>query len=209
MVILVALLLVMIIIDSIRLVLSVRANDSLSQGFLKRQKELSYLNILTDSSVNEKDSIEKSFSRYLNTLKEIVGWTYHSIYRLDETKQILVIRFTGYFPDWFMKEMSSKVSIKVGDAAVGRVVSSKQPVTVNAAFSDPRFKDVTSILGEVGFSSLTCCPLIGRLKTYGGFCTYSAYKNMFTVHDTQFLLTSANIFAAFLENKLIKNYLAS
>lgn len=209
MVIWIPLFLVIIITYSVRLILFFQAKNGFSQGLFKRQRELSYLNFLTESSTNEKDSIEKSLPRYLNTLKEIVGWDFHSIYQLDESMQLLHARFTGYLPDWFMEEMGKKVSVKVGDVAVGRAVASKQPVTTNAVFVDPRFKDVTSILGEIGFRSLTCCPLLGRLKVYGGFCTYSQYKNIFTIHDAQFLLTCAYLYAVFLENKLITNYLSS
>lgn len=205
---LVTILLIIVVAMLIRLFLFLQKNNTISQALLKRQKELKYINLLVTAATFENKSIEESFPVYLNTLREIVGWTYHSLFRLDEEKQVLPIRFTGYLPEWYMKDFSTKILVRVGDVSIGRAVSTKQPVTLNAAAVDPRFKDVRSLVGHVGYQSLNCCPIIGKLKTYGGFCTYSAYKNIFTLHDTQFLLTCSNLYAIILENKLLQKNLA-
>lgn len=207
MVIWIAVFAVAVAVELIRIFISLRKDRLALQALVKRQKELKYLNFLITAAISENKSIEESFPGYLNTLRETVGWTYHSLFRLDEEKQVLPIRFTGFLPDWYMQDFATRVQVRVGDVSVGRAVSSKQPVTINVTAVDPRFTDVKSLLGHVGYQSLTCCPAIGKLRTYGGFCTYSAYKNIFTLHDTQFLLTCANLYAAILENKLLQNYL--
>ncbi|MBI2021259.1 GAF domain-containing protein [Candidatus Daviesbacteria bacterium] len=140
----------------------------------------------------------------MNKLKEELGWTFHSIFRLDEERQVVVIRFTGYLPDWYMSELSSKVLVRVGDASVGRAVATKQPATINTANTDPRFRNVQSLTGQTGYKSLSCYPLMGSIKTHGGFCTYSAYENIFSLNDVQFFSTCSNIFGAFLEQKLLE-----
>ncbi|MCL4365676.1 GAF domain-containing protein [Patescibacteria group bacterium] len=195
---------VAVVVELIRIFISLRKGKLAFQALIKRQNELKYLNFLITAATSDKKSIEESFPIYLNTLREIVGWTYHSLFRLDEEKQVLPIRFTGFLPEWYMKDFATRVQVRVGDVSVGRAVSTKQPVIINVTAVDPRFTDVKSLLGHVGYQSVTCCPVIGKLKTYGGFCTYSAYKNIFTLHDTQFLLTCANLYAVILENKLLQ-----
>lgn len=193
--------------ELIRIFVSLRKGNLVLQALIKRQSELKYLDFLLNAAISDKKSIEESFPLYLNTLRETVGWTYHSLFRLDEEEQVLPIRFTGYLPDWYMEDFAKKIRVRVGDVSVGRAVSSKQPVTINVTAVDPRFNNVKSLLGHVGYQSLTCCPAIGKLKTYGGFCTYSAYKNIFTLHDTQFLLTCSYLYATILENKLLQKYI--
>lgn len=209
MIILFTILSIIVVVELIRLFLFLQKNNIVSQALLKRQKELSYINFLIGSDLLDKNSIDIAFPKFLDILKETVGWTYHSIYRLDESNQILIIRFTGYLPDWYMEEMSTKALIKVGDVSLGRSVATKQVVTANSVPTDPRFKDTSSLIKDAGIQAVTCCPIIGKLKTYAGFCTYSSRANVFTLHDAQFLLTCANIYSIFLENKLIKNYLSS
>lgn len=198
-----------LIVDLIRVYLLWQKNNKAAEVLIKRQKEIDYLNFLIDDGLSNNKSIEETFSSYLNTLKETVGWTYHSLFRLDEEKQVLPIRFTGYLPAWYMEELSVKMQVRVGDISIGRAVATKQPVTINAAKVDPRFQDAASLVNQTGYQSLTCCPMIGKLKTYGGFCTYSAFKNIFTLHDTQFFMVCANIYAVILEDKLLQDYLES
>lgn len=173
----------------------------------KRSKELQYIRELTSEVLSNNSSIQSFFPAHLNKLIDEAGWIYHSIFRLDEETQVMPIRFTGHLPDWYLKEFSSKILVKVGDACVGRAAAIKQPVTINAATSDPRFINVRSVPGEAGYRSLTGCPMIGRLKVYASFCTYGAYENMFKVHDIQFLFTIANLYGAILDLKLIQNYI--
>ncbi len=177
-----------------------RAQDILA----KRQDELMYLYFLTNHAISDSRSLEQRFTHYLNYLKEELRFTYHSIFRLDEANQVLVIRFTGYLPQWYMDELSTKILIRVGDLSVGRAVATKQPSTINAANFDPRFKTAKSLTSQTGYRSLSCYPLIGTLKIYGGFCAYSISENVFNLHDTQFFLTCANIYAAILENALLE-----
>ncbi|MFH0937393.1 MAG: GAF domain-containing protein [Candidatus Daviesbacteria bacterium] len=207
MVILLILFSLILIIELVRFYLSINRVKKAKKELKKREQEQHYLNFLTTSAVEGGGSVAENFPRYLNYLKEAVNWNYHSIFRLDEATQLLPIRFTGYLPEWYMRELSTRVLVKVGDISIGRAIATKQPVTINAAIIDPRFKDVTSLVAQMKYQSLTCCPMIGRLRTYGGFCTYSEYKNIFTLHDTQFLLTCSNLFAAILENRLLQNYL--
>lgn len=171
----------------------------------KIEKEFQYLSILTTSAIRDNTQILEFFPKHLNLLKEMVNWTYHSMFRLDEETQLLTIRFTGYLPEWYMSVLAGKVLIKVGDASVGRAVATKQPTTINSANTDPRFKSVTPIAGQTGYKSLSCYPLLGKLKTHGGFCTYSAYENIFSLSDIQFLSTCANFFGAILDYKLLRN----
>jgi GAF domain-containing protein len=178
------------------------------QVLKKRTSELDYLKFLTTQIMGEEQSIEGAFKKYLDYLHELVGWRYHSIFRLDEERQVLVIRFTGNLPDWYMKDLSTKVLVKVGDASVGRAVANKQPVTINVASTDPRFQNVSSLTKATGYNSVSCYPLNGKIKTHGGFCAYSEHENIFSLHDTQFLLTCANLFAAILDSKLFQNYLS-
>lgn len=197
--------LIFIVILALRLGILLYKDIRLSNKLLYRNKEFLYLkDILEDSAVN-KNSINQIFPAYLNKLKEDLGWSYHSIFRLDEDTQLLTIRYTGYLPDWYMKELSEKIFIKVGDASIGMAVATKQPATINTARIDPRFQSVTPIAVRTGYKSLSCYPLIGKLKTYGGMCTYSNQLNIFTLHDTQFFMTVANVLAIFLENRLMIN----
>lgn len=194
-------------VEGVRLYLLMKTNHKSKNGLNKREKELFYLDYLTQKGIFDQDRIELAFPAYLNKLKETVGWMYHSFFRLDEENQILPIRFTGYFPDWYMQELSTKLLVKVGDASVGRAVATKQPVAINVTSVDPRFQNVTSFPERAGYKSVSCYPVIGRLKTLGGFCAYGKDENMFTLHDTQYLLTVANFYGAILENKLLINYL--
>lgn len=200
--------LAILIAEFIRFYLINAKNARLQRLIIKFEKEFNYLSTLTDSITDDSLPIDQSFTGYLNNLKNQLGWTFHSIFRLDEEKQVLVIRFTGSLPDWYMKELSSKVLVRVGDASVGRAVATKQPATINVANSDPRFKNVQSLTGQTGYKSLSCYPLVGRIKTYGGFCTYSAQENVFTLQDIQFFLVCSNIYASILELRLIEKYLS-
>lgn len=199
--------LTLVLISLLRLYLGIKKKQKILAARNKRFKELEYISQLTGDVLKNNTSIQDFFPFYLNKLIDDVGWTYHSIFRLDEETQVLPIRFTGHLPDWYLKEMSTKVLVKVGDASVGRAVAIKQPVTINAASSDPRFASVQSLTGQTGYSSLTGCPMIGKLKIHGSFCTYSMYENMFKVHDVQFLFTIANLYGAILDLKLIQNYI--
>lgn len=196
-------------VEGIRLHLLMKKLSKSKNGFNKRQKELLYLAYLTQKGISDQTSIEQSFPVYLNELKETVGWMYHSFFRLDEENQVLPIRFTGYLPDWYMQELSTKMLVKVGDASVGMAVATKQPVAVNITSVDPRFQNVTSFSERSGYRSLSCYPVMGRLKILGGFCAYGKDENMFTLHDTQYLLTVANLYGAILEDKLLVSYLHS
>ncbi len=198
-------LLLVITVELARIYFKIRKNQQVEVILAHRQKEFKYLGFFTKDALMTDEPIQKSFPRYLNTLKESLNWDFHSIFRLDEDRQVVIARFTGYLPDWYMEELSTKVLVKVGDASVGRAIATKQPVTINVAIQDPRFKTVQSYTGA-GYKSLSCYPLMGRLKTHGGFCTYSAFENIFTLHDTEFFLTLANLYAAFLENRLINGY---
>ena len=198
---------VIAIIQLVRLVWESRKTRKLNIAVLKRHQELSYLSTMTTHAVSEASSIQEFFPKQLNLLKETVNWSYHSIFRLDEKRQVVIIRFTGYLPDWYMEELGNKVLVKVGDAAVGRSISLKQAVTINTATMDPRFANVKIYSGETGYRSLTCCPVIGRYKTYGGFCAYSKYVNIFTAHDAQFLATCSNYYGGILEYKLLLAYI--
>lgn len=188
-----------------RLIFLFKRNQKASNILSKREREINYLNLLLGQAVFDTRSIQDSFPEYLNRLKEIVGWTYHSIFRYDEINQLIIARFTGYFPDWYIEQFSKKVLVRVGDASAGRAVSSKQPATLNSAIVDPRFKSVIGIAKQISYKSLSCCPMIGRLKVYGSLCTYSDFENIFETHDVQYLLTCANIYAAIIEIRLILN----
>lgn len=193
-------------VELLRFYFKIRKNKQLEVLLTQRQKEFRYLSFFTKDVLITDEPIQKSFPRYLNTLKENLNWDFHSIFRLDEDRQVVIARFTGYLPDWYMEELSTKIFVRVGDASVGRAVATKQPVTINVATQDPRFKNVQSFPGRTGYKSLSCYPLIGRLRTHGGFCVYSAFENIFTLHDTEFFLTLANLFGAFLESQLINEY---
>lgn len=207
MVILSAAILMIVLVQIVRLYLLNKKEQKILSQLTNRHKELNYLNLLTSAALSDKSTLEQILPKYLNVLKEQLGWTFHSIFRLDEERQLLTIRFTGYLPDWYMEELSTKVFIRVGDASVGRAVSTKQPAIINVANQDPRFKDVLSLTGRTGYKSLSCYPLAGRIKTYGGFCTYSEFENIFTLSDISFFTTVSNIFAAIIENKLLESYL--
>jgi hypothetical protein len=198
--------LIVIGIQVFRLFWAFQKNQKLKHAVHKRQQEIAYLASLTSHAVNEDESIQEFFPKHLNLMKETVNWNYLSVFRLDEQKQVLIIRFTGYLPNWYMEELGNKVLVKVGDASVGRAVSLKQPVTINTATVDPRFSNVKIYAGETGYRSLTCCPVMGMFKTYGGFCAYSAYVNIFTAHDSQFLFTCANYYGGILEYKLLERF---
>lgn len=193
--------------ESLRLYLLIKKNKSVIKEVNKRVSELAYLLYLTSSAISEDLPIDKAFPMYLNRLKETVGWMYHSFFRLDEENQVLPLRFTGYLPDWYVEELSTKMLVKVGDASAGRAVSTKQPVAINVTSVDPRFQNVTSFSERTGYKCVSGYPVMGRLKVHGSFCAYGSKENMFTLHDTQYLLTVANLYGAILENKLLTNYL--
>lgn len=207
MVILLVILFIGAVVELVRFLLNWRKNNQARQALLKRQKEIQYINFLVTEANAQNSPIAASFPQFLNVLKQTVGWMYHSFFRLDETTQTMPIRFTGYLPPWYMEELSTKLLVKVGDASVGRAAATKQPVTINIAATDPRFQNVTSYSERSGYQSVSCYPVMGKLKTLGGFCAYGKDQNMFTLHDTQFLLTVANFYGAILENKLLTNYL--
>ncbi len=173
----------------------------------KKSQELKYLVFINQLAVTDEQPIDQCLTRGLNTLRDMVGWTYHSIFRLDENRQVLIIRFTGYLPDWYMEKLSTSFLVKVGDLAVGRAVATKQPATINVAYEDPRFRSGRPWASSTGYRSLAGYPMIGKLKTYGSFCTYSIYENIFTVHDTLFFMTCANNFTSILENKLLLSFI--
>lgn len=197
--------LLILIFECIRFFLIFRKLVKYDKASEKFKKELNFLYALMEDGVSNNHLISEQFTFYLNHLRDSLGWSYHSIFRLDEQKQLLVIRFTGYLPDWYMRDLAEKVFIKVGDASVGRAVSTKQPATINTTNNDPRFKSVKSLDTRTGYKSLSCYPMIGKLRTYGGFCTYSSYENIFTLYDTQFLMTTSNILTSILETKLLLN----
>ncbi len=190
-------------VESFRLYQLLKKNRRGVIGLSKINKEILYLAFLAENGATQNTPIDQAFPGYLNYLKEIVGWMYHSLFRLDEEKQVLSIRFTGGLPGWYMEELSTKMLVKVGDASAGRAVSTKQPVAINVTSVDPRFQNVTSFSQRSGYKCVSGYPVIGRLKIFGSFCAYGREENMFTLHDTQFLLTVANLYGAILENKLL------
>lgn len=200
-------LLILVFISLLRLYSGIKKKQEILAVKNKRFKELEYINELTGDVLKHNTSIQDFFPFYLDKLIGDVGWRYHSIFRLDEENQVMPIRFTGHLPDWYLRDFSSKILVKIGDACVGRAAAIKQPVTINAANTDPRFASVQSVAGHTGYRSLTGCPMIGRLKVYASFCTYGVYENMFKVHDIQFLFTIANLYGAILDLKLIQNYI--
>lgn len=197
--------LIVAVVEGIRLYFLLKKNKKSNNVLNKRKNELFYLAYLTQKGVSDQDSIKKSFPAYLNKLKETVGWMYHSLFYLDEENQVLLIRFTGYLPDWYIEELSTKMLVKVGDASAGRAISTKQPVAINVTSVDPRFQNVTSFSQRSGYKCVSGYPVIGRLKVFGSFCAYGKDENMFTLHDTQYLLTVANLYGAILEKKLLSN----
>ncbi len=207
MVILISASLIMIIFQATRLGIVLKKRRGINNSLLKREKEMAYLNSVLSFAVAGKEDIGGLLCSLLNNLRDTFNWTYHSIFRLDEDRQVLIIRFTGYLPSWYMEQFSSKIQVKVGDISVGRAVATKQPITINSAAVDPRFSSVASLTKTVAFKSLLCCPMIGKLKTYGGFCTYDTRENIFSLHDSQFLMTCANIFTVTLEDTFLTDYL--
>jgi hypothetical protein len=195
------------VVQSIRLCLEEIKTQKLKNAVNKRKNELKYLKSMTTNALAENSSIQEFFPKQLNLLRETVNWNYHSMFRLDEKRQVVIIRFTGYLPEWYMEELGNKVLVKIGDAAIGRAVALKQAVTINTATMDPRFASMKIYSGETGYRSLTCCPVIGRFKTYGGFCAYSKFVNIFTAHDAQFLSTCSNYYGGILEYKLLQAYI--
>lgn len=191
------------VIRHIRIVLR---NQRAYYSYQRRIDELKYLKDITEDALNNNQPLKQLLPEMLNHLRELFKWKYHSIWRLDEKEQVVRIRFTGNLPKWYMRELSEEWLIRVGDASIGRAVSTKQPVTVNIAADDPRFTSVKSYASRAGYRSLSCYPLIGHIKTHGGFCTYGEEVNLFKIHDINFLLTCANIFATIIENKLIYSY---
>ena len=189
--------------ELIRYLFELGNQKRLSKTLDRRKRELSYLSFITSHALSKNDPIDQSFNLYLDDLRERIGWKFHSLWRLDEEKQVVRIRFTGGLPDWYMKELSDQWLIRVGDASIGRAVSTKQPCTVNLAEVDPRFKNVSSYGERADYHCLSCYPLIGKLKTHGGFCTYGTHQNMFSLHDVKFMLTCANLYASILEDKLL------
>lgn len=171
---------------------------------VRRQAELYYINRLIRNAIVTRNTISDFFTEHLDNLIGTIKWKYHSLFRLDEETQQLIIRFTGNLPDWYMKELSTSLLVKVGDASVGRAVAINQPVTIQNAVTDPRFYSVKNLTGATGYKSLCCCPVVGQIKTYAGFCTYSNDR-LFTAHDTQFFLTCANYFGFILEYMLLKD----
>lgn len=206
MVILVYILFALFLFELFRLVLTFKKRRGVLNLLKKKRNQIDYLSYVLDRFTGKQLVIAESFPNFLNFLREMLGFTYHSIFRLDEEKQCLLIRFTGDLPEWYMEELSSKVLIRVGDAAVGRAVATKQPVTLNKANLDPRFFSMKPLVKQTGYRSLSCYPLIGKLRIHGGFCAYSAYENIFTLGDTQFFMTLTNYLAAILEDNLLQNF---
>lgn len=191
-----------------RLLKIVKNAKNAKNAAAKRVQELAYLNYLTGQSISNTESVDKSFPEFLNKLKELVGWMGHTLWRLDENNQMLIIRFTGYLPQWYMDLLSTQLLVKVGDGTVGRAVATKQPVIVNSARSedDPRFSRFTQLPTKTGYNSLAGHPVLGRIKTYGALCSYGLKENTFKLHDAQFLLICAYLLGAILENKLLEEY---
>lgn len=203
MVIIYTLLITTMVFISLRWYLSYRRFLNSEQALLARKKELGYLLSIIKEANETDQTLEERFTRNLNRLRDELNWSYLSIFRLVDERQILVIRFTGYLPNWYMEDLSKRVFVKVGDASVGRAVSTKQPAIVNSAEVDPRFQNVTAFAQNTGYKSLSCYPLMGRTKVIGGFCAYSVKEAAFSLHDIEFLLTVSNLFTAIIENDLL------
>lgn len=198
---------VILLIQSIRLYNAFKKKEKVVKELVKRKKEINYFNFLTTSMIFNNEELGTILPQYLNRLRDELRWKYISFFRLDEKTQTIPIRFTGYLPKWYMEELSTKVLVKVGDAAAGRVISTKQPVIINVTRGDPRFENVQSYPVRAGYRSMSCYPVMGAVKTHGSCCIYDEHENSFTIHDTQFLSTCINLFGVFLENKLLLNYI--
>lgn len=209
MVIITAALLFINVIQLIRLFITMRIGMKSKELILKRSSELAYLSVLLSQVNKDNQTMDEYFSLCLNQLREKVGWTYHSIFRLDEQKQLLSIRFTGGLPKWYMEELGTKFFTKVGDLASGRAVATNQPVMINDADDDPRYVNGRGWLKDAGYHAVAAIPMRSPLKTYGAFCTYSRHRNVFTMHDIQFFTTCANFYTAIMENKLLSSSAAS
>lgn len=186
-----------------RIVYLFNLSKSIDQSLTRRRKEYEYLRFLSGYVVSKEVCLEVSGGQWLDRLKETVGWDYHSMFRLDYASQTLPIRFTGYLPEWYMEELSKKVLVKVGDAAIGRAVYTKQPATINIAHADPRFTNVSTYAQRTGYRSLSCYPVIGSLMTYGGYCTYYRELNGFGRYDVQFLLICAHWYGMMIEEMVV------
>src|SRR6476659_6716319 len=101
------------VIQSIRLCLQGIKTQKLKKAVNKRKNELKYLKSMTTNALAENSSIQEFFPKQLNLLRETVNWNYHSMFRLDEKRQVVIIRFTGYLPEWYMEELGNKVLVKV------------------------------------------------------------------------------------------------
>lgn len=189
--------------------IQVKKNGKLEDVLKRRRAEFQFLNYFSKDALLSNEKPVSKFKVYMDNLKTDLGWTYHAIFALDEERQVLVIKSTGGFPDWFMEELRTKFLVKVGDTAAGIAVSTKQPIVINKAIEDPRSKSIKQYAENLGFKSMSCYPIIGKLKTYGGFCTYSNLENIFTIHHTEYFMVLSNLLGAFLENKLLEEYLTS
>lgn len=196
--------------EFIRLYFLQMKKNKAEKALIKKTNEIYYLLLLTGDAARNKKTIEESFTEYSNAVVEVVDWKFHSIWRLDEDKQVLYLRFTGHLPDWYIKAFSiGQTGIKVGDACIGETVATKQPLTINDAANDPRFKNINKLPLQTGYQSLTGNPIMGRLRTYGGINTYSDKINAFNLHDEQFLMIVGNLLGMVLENRLLEKYLTS
>jgi len=126
---------------------------------------------------------------------QLMGSKICSLMILDEGRQELVIKATQSLSDNYR----SKKPIHVGESVSGRVVLSKQPMTVSDVTKEEGYQ-YPDIAREEGVKSLASIPMMVKDRVIGVLNCYTAEEHMFSPEELQDLLGVANQAAIAIEN---------
>lgn len=124
-----------------------------------------------------------------------------SLMLLDEERSLLVLRATQSLSPAYR----DKPPLKIGEGIAGHVAQTGQPMVVEDARRDHRYR-YADIARQEGLCSLLCVPLRVRERVIGVFNCYTSEHRAFTPQEIGLFQTLANQTALAIENaRLVVN----
>ena len=160
----------------------------------RHHRELDALARVSEAVVSER-YLDEILQLIITITAELMGSKISSLMLLDDAKQALVIKATQSLSPAYR----NKPPIPVGQSISGRVVKTRQPISVLDVTKTPGYLHA-EIAAREGLKSLLSVPMMVKRQVIGVLNLYTARAHRFSQREVRLLSTIANQAAAAIEN---------
>lgn len=171
--------------------------DQLQYQLSQRQRQLNALREI-GRAINAAWDLETTLDLITRQTAQVMGMDSCSIYLLDPTQNTLVLKATT----GLNRDAIGQAYLRVGEGLTGWAVQQGQPLAVEDAARDPRFKFLPET-GETRFTSLLAVPLVNQGRVIGAINVQTEPQHRYNQDEIELLSLIGDLAAGALEKAIL------